>query len=327
MQKFEPPVSGDGLLELLKKEVVYVPIAEGLIYEEDSVLVSSAPGLGKSIIAVQMAMELSAGAPLFGFLHVPKKRRVWYIQMERSLTESLSRINHMSKSTDMDASNIYIDKELQAINWLRPDSLTLIVKRGLDIKPDIILLDPLYGIASGLSKDEVGSDVAKLLTIIKKELGCAIWLNHHTVKDSYDREGRKIDKEDPFYGAQWLKAHVTNSYLFDHQKDGTGSHWKLKKDSHFPKNLMKEIVMHFDEETGRSVIKFEYGEASDRLRIFLNDSFRRDKKVHSIEEICSKTTVSKSSFFKTITHEPFLSGLVAHKSKFNNTLYEVIKEI
>lgn len=324
MLELNAPLNGNNLLELMKKEVTYNTVIEGLLYEEDSVLVSSAPGLGKSMIVIQMLMELSSGSPVFGCLYVPKKRRVWYIQMERSLTESLSRISHMRTSTDLNADNIFVDTELQALNWLRPGSIEFIIERGKKIAPDVIFIDPLYGIASGLSKDEVGSDVAKIMTVLKKELRCAIWLNHHTVKDTYFN-GVKVDKDDPFYGAQWLKAHVTNSYLFEHSEDG--SRWSNKKDSHFPKNLMRELNLKYDEETGRSVIKLEYGEARDRLRIFFNASFRLGKTIIDLAEITSKTAVSQSQFFRTMRDEPFCTYITSHKSKFSKTLYEVTKEI
>lgn len=321
---YNPPITGDDLLKLLEHEVTYSPIIEGLFYEEDSSLISSAPGLGKSMVSIQLAMELSSGSPAFGGLYVPKPRKVWYIQMERSLTESLSRVSHLKSTTDFDAHNLFIDTELQAMNWLKTGSLEKIIERGKTINADVIFIDPLYGIASGLSKDEVGSDVAKLLTIIKKELKCAFWINHHTTKDVYDKDGKKIEKDDPFYGAQWLKAHVTGSYIFKHHE--IGNEWNNKKDSHFPKNMLKDMILHYDEESGRSVIKIEYGEVKDRLRMFFNLSFRSGKKSLTLEEITSKTSVSQSQFFRTMRDESFRASLILHKSKFSKTLYEVIKE-
>jgi len=212
MLNMDAPLNGEELNKQLSKKIVHTPLADGFLYKGASVMISSQPSVGKSVLAIQAAYQLSEGIPLFACLDVPEPIRVWYIQMERPYIESLERLQYMLNGHKKEFRNLFIDAELQALNFLKEDHLELILNRGKIINPDLVIIDPLYGITTGLSKDEVAASVTKVFTIMKKELDCALWLNHHTVKNTYDMvNGKKVPKDDPFYGAQWLKAHVTGS--------------------------------------------------------------------------------------------------------------------
>lgn len=316
-----PPLYGDELKRRMTEKITHEPIAEGFLYKHSSLMISSQPAIGKSVLAIQAALELSNGLPLFGELLVPAPIRVWYIQAERSEVESLERLQLMSADYPaISYDNLFIDTELQSLSFLNPDHQLVILERGLSIKPDLIIIDPLYGIAGGLSKDEVGSAIAKMLTVLKQKLGCAIWINHHTVKTTYDIiENQKVEKGDPFYGAQWLKAHVTGSYLAD--MGDKGVRLTCKKDSH--SLLMKNIQLEFDPETFLSTMKTEESTVRDRYILFIKSSYKAGKTTFYFDE-AREFLGCIPVYLRRLNREPKIASMFSLvKSSGKKTLYRI----
>lgn len=287
-------------------------------------MISSQPAAGKSVLAIQAAYQISQGYPLFGVLEVTKPVRVWYIQMERSDKESLERIQLIRGDSETPLPNLFIDVELQALNFLNPTHFAYVLKRGEAIQPGLIIIDPLYGIATGLSKDEIGSNVAKMMTVLKKKLNCALWINHHTVKNLHDIiDGKKVAKEDPFYGAQWLKAHVTASYLA--VQGETGISLYRKKDSHGV--LLKEINLSFDHETYLSSMEASNLTVWDRYRLYLNTLFRSGKKTYYFSDVMLALRCTPNTIREIHRTPQFTSAVKCTKANGKKTLYEIFREI
>jgi len=218
--------------------------------------------------------------------------------------------------------NLFIDCELQAMNLLVAKHLSEVLDRGLEIKPDVIIIDPLYGIATGLSRDEVGSNVAKIFTVLKKSLNCALWINHHTTKSVFDViDGEKVPKGDPFYGAQWLKAHITGSYLMGEGQNGVVM--LNKKDSHG--NLLKTIELNFDEETYISTMSKSSLSIAERYKMYINAIGRTPSKTFCFEDARANLGCTISAFRSINSTPQFSQALLKHKSNGKKTLYEVIK--
>lgn len=319
-----PPLSGQELERRLTDKITHIPIVESFLYEGSTLMISSQPSVGKSVLSIEAAYEISCGLPLFGALKVTKPVNVWYIQMERTETESLERLQLMRGETITPLTRFYLDVELQPLNFLHPAHLQYVLKRGEEIKPGLIIIDPLYGIATGLSKDEVGSNVAKMFTVLKKQLNCALWINHHTTKQTHEIiDGQKVEKDDPFYGAQWLKAHVTASYLAIQSEKGVTL--INKKDSH--SLLLKKMELCFDEDTFLSTMEVEGLEVWERYKLYLNTTLLSGKRKYYFEEArkhlgCALTTL------REIHRTPQFQGSVtAFKSRGHKTIYEVIKAL
>ena len=320
------PLEGEELKRRLTEKIIHEPIARGFLYKNASLMLSSQPSVGKSVLAIQGALQISNGVPLFGVFDVVSPTKVWYVQMERSEIESLERIQYMIHASSMHTDNLVVDVELQALNLLNEKHFSYVLKRGHKIKPGVIIVDPLYGIAPGLSKDEVGSNVAKIFTILKKELGCAIWINHHTVKNLYNIIGdRKEMKEDPFYGAQWLKAHVTGSYFIEQTDNGTGTLWTLKKDSH--SLLSKELKLNFDHDTYLSTMEDTSFGVWERYKLFINAKFKSTNRAYFFNEALKFLTCAPTTLRELHRTGAFMGSVTAIKTNGRKTLYEVIKEV
>lgn len=312
------PLHGDIIKQGVNNPAPKRPaIAEGLIYCKSCLMIAADPGAGKSTLSLQTAMELTAGLPVFGALAVPRPMRVYYIQKERGPEEIFERMAAIQQTVPWNPENFWLDSELQRLNFANEAHANLVISRIARYKPDIIYIDPIYPGTKGLSKDEVASAYCDFLIGLEKETQASIWLNHHTSRDVY-HQGAKVERDDPFYGSQWLKAHVTGSYYVTTTERGTN--WKVKKSNH--KNLLKEFDLSFDHETYCSTLEGHSMTATNRFMLFL-EAKRRENKVFTFSEAIAYLGCTVSRGRQIFCTPPFSDMLTRSKSNGKATLYTV----
>ena len=260
------PISGETLKTLVFNPAVKrKPLIEGLLSEYSSTMISADPGTGKSYLMLQALIQYASGLPVFGGFAVEKPGLVYIIQKERAINEALERLETFSDKIHINWENIIIDTDLQALSFINQKVQEIVLKRLSRFKPSIICIDPIGAGLGGLSKDEVANEFCSFLTRIQHEIGNSFWLNHHTVKQQYDRDGVQIVREKPFYGSQWLDAFVTGHYHVSKTKEGTD--WRNTKDTY--SNLVHKFSLTFDPESGMSYASKESMTAVDKVRAFL----------------------------------------------------------
>ena len=241
-------------------------IVDGLLYENTILMVSAGPGVGKSTVSGQLAIELSSGLPVFGAFEVTRPMKVLYLQTERPILEFLERAEGLSTTLPVNYDNLVVSDCYKILNLLKEDHVHVFIDAILRDCPnaDVIIVDPIYPMVSGgLSKDEPASAFCKAMSLAQKATGAAFWYNHHTVKPTHDQYGDQVEKDDPFYGSQWLKAHVTGSYLMKDVGDGAGVKLIKKKDNY--NILKKEIHLDYNAEVG--LCQVPQGEVAAHLRV------------------------------------------------------------
>ena len=281
---------------------------------------ASHPGLGKSILTIQMCLEISAGLPVFGaFKSYPTK--IYYIQKERPIDEVAERVEEMQKTIPWNPDNFIVDSELQTFSLSNEKNHAWIVERIKKHNPGLVIIDPIGAGTPGLSKDEPANIFCNFSTMLQKETGATNIFNHHITKDSYDRDGDKIVKDDPFYGSQWIKAHVTGSYLIE-EIDG-GRKFSNKKDSHT--NLISKFDISYDSERMISTSKKESMSALDRAKQYFN-AMKTTKQKFTEAKFraylgCAPTT--SREIIRTPPFDDKSEIIIRHKANGMATLYEV----
>ena len=294
-------------------------------------MMSAEPGCGKSVVSTCAMAQMSCGLPVFGQLFVPRPMRCYYIPFERGREEIVERLKHIESAVPLDYSNIFINDSFIGYNMIDPKHADLLIAQIQSDCPsaDTLFLDPIYSaVSGGLSSDEKASMFTRFSARLQRETGASIWMNHHTVKDSYSQDGTKIEKDDPFYGSQWLKAHCTAAFYMRKAIDGDGVILVCKKDSHG--NLLGKIKLGYNSESYTSYAKDLDNtlDASDRIKLFLRTRWKIDRKTFFYEELLSCITgVSNARLRQLIIQLPFSEVLTKHKSNGKKTLYELTKEI
>lgn len=212
------------LNELLAEVDESKPLIEGLLWERDNVFIVGHEKAGKSILGMQIAFALTSGQALFGEFNVMRKCTVLYVQTEGKLSETKDRTSQMMKVNDVDNEKYFLAYE-PSIALDTIDGYERFVKKINDrgIKPDVIILDPLYHSMSGSMIDEQDS---RKMTVNLRRLSdlydATIIVVHHTHKPIRSREGDLIDEGDnAIFGSFVFKAWADHILLFKKVKDKT----------------------------------------------------------------------------------------------------------
>ena len=219
----------------------------GLLPEGGKLMVAGQPKVGKSILVLEMAMELSEGKPFLGVFPVSGPRKVALIQAEIAPSFFNLRLSQAAKvfaNGHMD--NFYL---LQTCEYkLDNDNDVVIIRDALDkVRPDVLMVDPLYMLH--LSSENTSDSMGKILTVLNslsKTIGCSIVLVHHFRKHRITMGGKMIPQgmEDA-RGTSAFRAWADTSIAMFAPKELGGSRWALEFElRHFPD--IETLYLDFD---------------------------------------------------------------------------------
>lgn len=298
---------------------------EGLLYQRSILMLAADPGTGKSVLALQMAAQLSAGTPVFGQLHVPKPRTTLIIQAERDLDEVMERLKFMEGSFPIDYERLIIDKELQGINVMDSNHQKIAMKRIAFIfskRPfEHAVFDPIYAMVSGgLSKDEPATLFTRFSSAIQTQFGCANTLIHHTNRGGRDEGGKRTEGD--IYGSRWLEAHVTAAFLIrKRDREGTGTLWECAKNSHG--NLLDKIELQFDPSSYLSFMPTngDHITGIDRLMMYLRAA-KKYNKTFTFDDMKVGALLSNARLRDIMTGQYIVDNLLVVNTIGRKKLYQ-----
>lgn len=156
-----------------------------LLERRERVIVVAAEGVGKTMLARQVAILPSWGVHPFTFERI-KPITTLFVDLENPerIIRRTSRAIHgaaMSMNYSM-RSNSHLLMKPDGLNLLSPiDRMYLETQLEL-IKPDLLVLGPLYKAfidPGNKTSESVAIEVVKYLDTIRVAFGCALWLEHH----------------------------------------------------------------------------------------------------------------------------------------------------
>lgn len=268
-----PYLTGQKLKEEVNRPLLGCsPMIEEYLFEDTVTMYSSQPGVGKSVVTTNEMAYTSCGAKVFGFLNSHGSYKSVYLQMEGSRDEQLSRLKSMEEVIPINYDNI---------SWhntpiIAEDTKTwdVLFQELAEVAPfHKLYMDPIYKATMyGLKKEESVLALIKLLDKIRAEFRPAIILNNHETKQSYNYKGDPIEKDDPFYGSQWLKAYVDVSFNIQPSEKNMVEIIQKKDRTN---NILKKFVLNFD--ASNFTLKFnQIGSdlpARHRVQMFLQKKF------------------------------------------------------
>lgn len=323
MTDLKPGLTGKALVEAMSKtKQGRIALAEGFIYEQTLMMFFSDPGIGKSTILTQVAVELAAGLPIFGLFPVPKPIPVLYVQTERGTQEWLERVELISKTYPIIAENLMVTDEFQKLNMLNDSHVRIMIESIKRDFPQVkaTIFDPIYCMVSGgLKNDEPASAFTHAMSLVQKELGCTNLYSHHTIKDQYATNGAQLDKDDKSYGSRWLKAHVTGSYEIANNKEGKGVILTRKKDNYGL--LPSTIKLDYSHETGLCTVPLDELSGLEKLRHF-GMSMESLKKEFDMQDMIKATGLCREVITRILCHSSLTPHFIVVSNKRNKHLYQ-----
>lgn len=163
----------------------YEWVIPGLLEKQERVIVVAAEGVGKTMLARQVAIASAAGLHPFTFQPMPPIRTLT-IDLEnpariirrtsRSIMESAIRLSH-AKTVD---AHLHIHPS--GLDLTSTKDRTFVEQLVEQVRPDLVCMGPLYKsyVDNGSRTSEaLAIEVAKFLDRIRDVYGCALWLEHH----------------------------------------------------------------------------------------------------------------------------------------------------
>lgn len=194
---------------LNEKTDPYDWIIPGLLERSERVIVVAAEGVGKTMLARQVALLSSAGIHPFnrGSIEPVRSLFVDLENPERIIRRTSKEILDSIKLTKMGS---YGDFPAHLLS--KPDGVDLMKasdRAELEqviamVEPELLLLGPLYKSfvdPGGQTSEAVAVTVAKWFDYIRTTYGCALWLEHHAPLGSSD-SGRILR---PFGSSVWSR--------------------------------------------------------------------------------------------------------------------------
>jgi len=310
------------------------PLIKHLVYKNTATLLYSPDGVGKSVLALQMALQsTTTEGKVFAQYEVAQPCKTIYFQMERHIDESYERLKKMTKIADKDYKNLVVDSSLQGLFVNNEESLIKILTR-IDwivfeafgsTNPDLIIIDPIYTLLpSGFNSDESIFYLNSFSQLIQNKYKCSVLFTHHANRGQRNYKTGKREEEDLF-GSRFLRAHFSVVYSIksetDEDDNSIGTLWKLEKSTY--RNTDQEIHLTYDPDSTLSFIRHVGVDGSNKKDMI--DSFllmrKKDLKSFTIAEIIKFARCSH--YYATCSVElerPFLDSKVP-KSKSSPILY------
>lgn len=191
-----------------------LPLVQNILYEKDVVCLSSGPGVGKSMLALQLLCNLTTGRPFLDTYAVFQPMNVLYVQTEGDRSETLERLELMEQGIGIDDKRwAHINVPGLMLNDRDEFNKFLALIQSHPLKYDVIIIDPLYTTVVGsLNADDVATAWVRHVRELRGLYNCAIWVNHHDAKDVY-YEGMVIDKGNRVsYGSVFWQAFFNQNF-------------------------------------------------------------------------------------------------------------------
>lgn len=192
----------------------YEWVIPGLIEKQERVIVVAAEGVGKTMLARQVAILSSVGLHPFTFQPMPQIRTLT-IDLEnperiirRTSRWIMQKALKFAKDRRPHGTNVYSDAHL----LIKPSGMDLMSASGRalfeetvdQVRPNLLCVGPLYKAYADtgtLTSEALAVEVAKFLDYIRDAYDCALWIEHHAPlgQSQTSRELR------PFGSAVWSR--------------------------------------------------------------------------------------------------------------------------
>ena len=185
----------------------YEWIIPGLLEKGERVIVVAAEGVGKTMLARQIAICSAAGISPFTYQRI-KPIRTLTVDLEnperiirRTGRNIVNQARKMNFSTKIDAKLVV---KPAGMNLLLSSDREVLERHIEEVKPELLVMGPLYKSfvdPGGRTSEAIAVEVAKYLDDLRTIYGCALWLEHHAPL------GNSMSTRDlrPFGSAVWSR--------------------------------------------------------------------------------------------------------------------------
>ena len=186
-----------------------IEIIEKFLHSDDIAFLVAPKKLGKTIFGTQVAAALSTGQDLLDTLSIPKKKKVFYLQLEGSRSMVSGKLTNFHKRKMADLNNIvHVNEPGMPLNTTEGLERLHKILRAIEQswgRPDVMILDSAYmSVHGSMCSDDVITQWCNNIKNIVGSYGMSCIVIHHPTKQNYSANGTKVDKGDDMHGSGFL---------------------------------------------------------------------------------------------------------------------------
>jgi hypothetical protein len=166
-------------------EPEYDWVIPGLLERGDRLVLTGTPGMGKSTLWRQIAVTSAAGMHPFTHQRIPKPARCWLLDCENGpaqIRRKLRPLIHQVRSMGFPVAeaDLWVESRVNGLDLARDKDVSWLLHQVGAIRPDIVLLGPLYKMAPrALNDDTDAAPVLAALDLIRGRGACVLVEAHH----------------------------------------------------------------------------------------------------------------------------------------------------
>jgi len=214
-------------------------VIPGLIEHQERIILTAEPGAGKTTLLRQIALTAASGIHPFT-LDPIEPITVLHVDVENSRRQNRRLYGAMRTKAgkDLKPENLRIEIRIEGLDLTTGEDQAWLNHRVKTVKPDLLLIGPIYKLANGDPIEEKSSKpVAMFLDRLRADHDCAIILEGHSAKAPVtDAKNRKPPQE-PYGWSGWMRWPEIGIWL---AKEGDLKHWRgAREERSWPTHLRR----------------------------------------------------------------------------------------
>lgn len=266
----------------------------GLLANEGVVMLHAEEGVGKTTAGVDLAASILLGDDYLGKFKVNTTGRVLFCN---SLAENLD----SQKRSAFITRGIFNSDDWKEISGWTIKHLAFLEKEIIDFKPQLLIIDSLFGVTAGVKEYDINSHNAGLIITYLQHLSekhkVSIVLIHHNNKNQ-DANGANRSS-----GSRTIGAFVS-------------AKWELKKDKN---SEARHLIIHKTRGGIKGTFKLSYDE--DTGRAFIIDGYHKDQETKDTEDLIL------NFWSKDSNQEYTLTQFTENIERNRDTIRKALKEL
>lgn len=175
----------EDILDFVKKEDVYDWVVPGLLERQDRLILTASEGGGKSTLLRQMSVTLAAGIHPFRTWEVIDPVRVLTLDCENGEAASRRKFRPLLAAADnleqpVKRGQFHIECRPSGLDLTRPSDRAWMMRRVERVKPDVLIIGPVYRLHAGNPNDEeLARKVSVVIDEARATAGCTVLMEAH----------------------------------------------------------------------------------------------------------------------------------------------------
>jgi hypothetical protein len=175
----------EDILDFVQHEDTYDWVVPGLLERQDRLILTASEGGGKSTLLRQMSVTLAAGIHPFRTWEVIDPVKVLTLDCENGEAASRRKFRPLLAAADaleqpVRRGQFHIECRPQGLDLTRPSDRAWAMRRVEKIKPDVLIIGPVYRLHAGNPNDEeLARKVSVVIDEARATAGCTVLMEAH----------------------------------------------------------------------------------------------------------------------------------------------------